>query len=142
MAYGVRWEWHRDMECQFEALARVREDAPYGYLYRFEDCSYATMRNAYDGDDEWVSTGPILELEAFAIRSVTPQGFTIHASNGHGWRFISHLTRKKFALPTIEAALESYIARKEKQASIYENKAKQARQMIAAAQLGGFDAPR
>ena len=125
MTYGVRWDQYRAEECQRQA--EQRNVSLTGYLYRFEDHTYSQMRDAYDGDEEYVSVGPFLELDAHPIRSVTPKGWTIYASNSLGWRFISRETQKRYALPTIREALESYVARKKRQAEIYEHRATKAR---------------
>lgn len=90
-------------------------------LYRFEDKTYASL-NPYKyewGNDDEYDIYTQLELKAFVIKSITPNGWTIKASNGLGWRFISKTTTKQFALPTIHGALESYKARKRRQMSIY-----------------------
>lgn len=134
MAYGVRWEDHRAKECIAEAERRackIGETIGLGYLYRFEDHTYAARIDPYDDSDgNWYTVGPYLELEAILIRSKTPKGFTIHATNALGWRFISMEAHKKYACPSVEEALVSYIARKKRQHAIYEAKAKRASTML------------
>lgn len=139
MAYGTRWEYTRADHCVEEAEKRALIRAvngikpKFGFLYRFEEHSYASS-SGWDDDDYVIST--YIELTAYPIRKPTPQGWTIPAENGLGWRFVSKHTTKQFALPTIELALKSYIARKERQASIYDAKANKARNLIARAKAG------
>ena len=60
-------------------------------------------------------------------------GFFGHLLLG-GRRFQLSTSRKKYACPTMTAALESFLARKQRQASIYENRAKRARLAMTDAQ--------
>ena len=117
-------------------------EASFGFLYRIEDKTYASV-NPYKyewGNDDEYDFYTQLNLHAYIIRSVTPCGWTIKADNGNGYRFISKTTNKQFALPSIEQAVESYIARKKKQAAIYEARAQKARMCIemASAKPGGL----
>jgi hypothetical protein len=131
--YGVRWDGAPHETVQKMAEERALKPGRtwgLGFLYRFEDHSYATRIDPFDDSDDNWTTVTHLELTAFLIRSVTPCGWTIEANNGLGWRFINKSARKIYALPTIEAALASFIARKHKQASIYEARAQKARRMI------------
>lgn len=132
MVYQVRLEQYSDpregIKAAEERALKPGRTWGLGFLYRFEEHSYAAS-SGWD-DDTWISTGPYLELEAFLIRSITPKGWTIEADNALGWRFIGREHTKRYALPTVEEALESFIARKEKQESIYLNRAKRARNAI------------
>jgi hypothetical protein len=74
-----------------------------------------------------------VEIEAFVILSHTPKGFWIKlpkAFQPSGKRFVLTAANKRYALPTVAEAVESYIARKERQARIYEGKAMRARRCI------------
>jgi hypothetical protein len=130
-----------------EQEAVYRGEAPLGYLYRFEDKTYASL-NPYKyewGNDDEYDLVTRVELHAIPIRSVTPCGWTIKASNGLGWRFISKDTTKQFALPTVLEALTSYLARKERQQAIYEaraDKAKYCAQLALGTRYKAFHAPR
>jgi hypothetical protein len=131
MAYGTRWYSLQAAECISRAEKRALLPGRVwglGFLYRFEEHTYA-QSSGWD-DDTWYTVGPYLELIAYLIRSKTPKGHTIHADNGLGWRFISLESNKQFALPTIELALESYIARKKRQHAIYQGRANRAQQMV------------
>lgn len=130
MAYGVRYDSYTPDEAkrlaEMRAL-RAGEVWGLGFLYRFEAHTYS--QSSGWGDDEYYSVGPFLELDAFAIRSHTPKGWTISASNGLGWRFIRRDATKRFACPTVQEALESFAARKRKEASIHDARAARARKM-------------
>jgi len=130
MAYNTPWTPREPDKAVAAAISRVeqrREPAPYGYLFRIEDVNYAGPLDEYD----MPTPGRLaIEIEAIPIRSVTKCGWTIEARNGHGWRFVSRETRKRYALPTWREAVESFVARKERQASIYEARASKARYAI------------
>jgi hypothetical protein len=131
--YGVKWNGMPHKEAKERAEKRALypgETWGLGFLYRFEDHGYASRIDPFDDSDDNWTTRYQVELTAFLIRSITPKGWTIKADNGLGWRFINKTSRKQYALPTIEEALASFIARKEKQASIYEARASLARRMI------------
>lgn len=127
MAYQTEWRPHQAEASREEAERRALRwgEAPHGFLYRFEDVSYSYM-------NEWeeVSSRAVVELQAIPIRSITEHGYTIKASNANGWRFINASSRKQYACRTVELALASFIARKEKQAAIYEARAQRVRHYI------------
>ena len=129
MVYGIKWESHRAEDCikgAEERALRAGQTWGMGFLYRFEDHTYAQRIDPFDDfDDNWTSV-TYLELNAYNIRSKTPCGYTIYADNSVGWRFINMNATKKFALPTVNEALESYIARKKRQFEIYDARAKKA----------------
>ena len=102
------------------------------FAYRFREQRYASSDPWGDGDTYEIYTQ--IELQSFAIKKVTPCGITIYIRANFAWttRFVNLEANKKFALPTIPEAIESYIARKERQARIYEAKAATAREMIGA----------
>lgn len=115
----VHWNWFGPVSCKEQAEADAVHGGPtdihYGYLYRFEN----------DGER--------VQLYAFSIKKLTPRGWVIRTrgfSNTRDWRFVSRHTRKQFALPSLREAAASFIARKERQASIYEAKAQLARDLI------------
>lgn len=134
MAYGVRW----DLYDKQAAIKRAKERAlvpgltwGHGFLYRFEEHTYAQRIDPYcDWDDNWESVTHI-ELTAYLICNKTPKGYNIWVYDaGYRRRFVNMEAHKRFALPTIKEAIESYIARKEKQARIYEARAMKARNCI------------
>jgi hypothetical protein len=84
------------------------KDNPLGYLYRYEsrlDCDY--------------EGGPIkayIWLKKCPIISLTPKGVWIECWNhGKEKKYVCLTARKKYACETKEQALESFIARKERQ---------------------------
>lgn len=110
--------------------------------YRYEDKTYASV-------DEWdnVHTHTELQLHEFEVANHTPKGvwiFTFGRFDINGLRasdarrekrYILGTANKMFALPTKQLALESFVARKEKQANIHEAIANKARRMIRLAKL-------
>ena len=102
--------------------------------FRFDDVRYAPPL------DEWGDSGGpgILEvkLREFSVVRHTPKGVWIDRAwsrsktRTDGLRFVLRDATKRFACPTVEEARESFIARKKRQAGIYEARAKQARDAI------------
>ena len=149
MAYDTKWYKYDPWRSVIEANQKVLNNLPEGlhwtgnFAYRFREQTYASSDPWGDGDDYYFHTQ--LELQSFAINRVTPCGIRIFVRNyafegRKGWstRFVNLEANKKFALPTIPEAIESYIARKERQARIYENKAATALEMIASIKPGEF----
>jgi len=66
--------------------------------YRYEDCH--------------AEFGSSIRLREYRVVKHTPRGVKLHVY-GATYRQVLNTSRKKFAHPTIEAAKESYIARKE-----------------------------
>lgn len=107
--------------------------------YRFED--HLEGSGGYDIHGEW-EPGPsrtIVKLYSFEVRRHTPKGVWIWDNHQNGAeRFICHTWTKRFALPSIEEAKLSFIKRKERQAGIYEARARTAREAIALAQANSY----
>lgn len=84
------------------------------YLYRYQDWQ------ASGGVDEWgYSLGPsktYVSLMTFRIIRTTPKGVWINY--GCTEKFVKLDARKRFACPTKEEALESFLARKQRQKRI------------------------
>lgn len=94
---------------------------PEGFLYRFADAPRASL-NPYKyewGNDDEYDIVLYVRVYMFPVRTKTATGWTIHATNGNGWRFISANTFKRYALPTVMEARADYIKRKERQISLY-----------------------
>lgn len=98
--------------------------------YRFDD--YLESIGGYDIHGEWESCGSrtVIKLQSFPVLNQTPKGVWIRDWGGEK-RFICHNWTKRYALPTVEEARHSYLKRKERQASIYEARARNAREAIA-----------
>jgi hypothetical protein len=65
-----------------------------------------------------------LSLHIYNIIKMTPKGKWIKYHNKKGRKFVLNNTRKKFACETTEEALNSFIARKQKQIMIVTNQLK------------------
>lgn len=123
---AARWYPHRQEECVKEAelgAGQVDLLPPVGYLYRFDDKSYATCIDP-DGD-VWGSTTQV-ELTAYPIVKVTPCAYWVRLPYSTQNRLVYAGARKRFASKTIELAKESFIARKRKQAQIFRARADKA----------------
>lgn len=93
------------------------------YWYRYEDVMYAAPVDEYG-----YSTGAgrlSVELHKYAVVKHTPCGVWLDIG-----RFVKKDARKRFACPTKEAARESFIARKERQAAIHQARANRASNAI------------
>lgn len=90
--------------------------------FRVEATQYAPPLDEY-GDVVRGGEGTIeLRVDTFKVLKNTPTGVQLEVySDQYGWRkrFVSRKTNKRFACPTLPEALESFIARKKKQISIY-----------------------
>jgi len=98
----------------------------------------------YDDDPFWDEEYNVidLELKQYEVLSETKCGVWIkftkigHWENGKKFileKGVNHFTRKRFAWPTKDEALISYIARKEKQIAILKNQLENAREFLAKA---------
>lgn len=138
MAYQTPFHPQRADKCAAEAIARLRGEYPLGHAFRLMEVSYSTV---IDADAEIYGSDLVVEIEAFGILRRTAKGFWI--ANNHGKRFVLLAANKRYALPTVAEAVESYVARKTRQAAIYEARAATARRCIAAVQSDCWlDAPK
>lgn len=86
--------------------------------YRFENYLESAGVDEFDN-----SLGPPrvrVHLREFEVERETPKGVWLRGFMFR--RFCLRGARKQFACPTLEGALESFLARKRKQASIYERR--------------------
>lgn len=90
--------------------------------YRIEDRRYSVA-------DPWTGehshTDHQVELLEFTVKSYTPQGVWLNVFFSARW--VKTGATKRFACPTIAEALESFVARKRRQARIYQARADAAR---------------
>lgn len=93
-------------------------------FYRYEDVQYAPTLNEYD---EPVRGSGLLRvhLREYKVIKHTPCGVQLDIG-----RFVNTQRRKQFAHATKEAAKESFIARKERQASIHQARVNRAEKAI------------
>lgn len=95
--------------------------------YRLEDHLYSAGVDEFDNP-----LGPPqlqVNINKFTVAKVTPKGVWLD----RGWmgkRFVLSGTRRKYACPTLELALESFLARKQRQARIYQARADSAREAM------------
>ena len=97
--------------------------------YRFEDRLESS--GGFDMWGEWEPgpSHPVIHLNTFPVLRHTPKGVWIR-DHGGDRRFICNSWTKRYALPSIEEAKHSFIKRKERQAGIYEARARTARQVL------------
>lgn len=80
--------------------------------HRYEDVRYAS--SSYDETGEPIGRGELrVEHRTYKVVKETPCG--VRLDNG---RFVNRSSRKMWACPTEKAAMESFIARKTRQARI------------------------
>ena len=85
-----------------------------GYWYRYIE----TTECAFNDDGDFITSSSLkLGLLCFRVQKTTPKGVWILAEHGNN-RFVLRDARKRFACPTKEEALASFIARKERQQHI------------------------
>lgn len=95
--------------------------------YRYEDHRESL------GVDQWDNPYPgfrsVVTLSEFSVLRHTPKGVWLTNKGlwgGTSRHFVRNEARKRFACPTKEDALESYIARKKRQIQILEDQVKHA----------------
>lgn len=105
------------------------------HYYRIEDRLFGDGYTNVCG--EHVHTGSHVELSVYKLPLLkrTPCGVVVRDIGGSR-RFIADSWRKRYACATYEEAVVSFVARKERQASIYEARASDARKAIKMATTG------
>lgn len=99
--------------------------------YRFEDHRVAPPVDEYDNP---IGSSTLeVNLRTFTLLRRTPKGVWLTSSYG-GPRFVLNGATKCYACPTVEAALESFTARKNKQARILRRRADDADDAVYEAQ--------
>jgi hypothetical protein len=87
-------------------------------FYRYEMVQYAEK----DYDGEYISPifpNPKLELREYDLFKETPKGYWIGYDKFYKWKkWIPKISRKRFAYPTKEEALNNFIKRTEKRIKI------------------------
>ncbi len=95
--------------------------------YRYQERVFANFPDDFESS-RWPSTVR-LQLQEFEVAKVTPKG--VRLENG---RFVLLEARKRFACPTKEEALKSYVARKRRQQGILNSQLYQVARGIALAE--------
>ena len=118
----------------------MAEEGGIEYFYRYEDVVYAPYP---DEDGERRGPGHLcVELRKYRVHSYTRCGVWLcglfEGPDAGRWKFVNTNARKQFACTTVELAKESFIARKQKQASIYEARARCARDAIHIIEKGKY----
>ena len=103
------------------------------YWYRYEEIYTAPSI------DEWERPigegGVIIHLRKFRVMRPTPKGVWLDLyGNREVQRFVLKDARKRYACPTLEEAQVSFLARKRRQLTIYEARAKGIRKTIEKAE--------
>lgn len=120
-----------------EAIERASKwhTLPYiGWAFRVDDASYSV---AIDPDADYYGVSTQLEIVAFPILKRTDNGFRIRLGGWDGapeTTWISFAWTKQWASLTPEGALRDFVARRNKQAKIYESRANKARHLAAQAE--------
>lgn len=97
--------------------------------YRYDDIRYAAPLDEYENP---MGPGRVaVELRSYQVQRVTPKGVWLSRYYGSP-RFVRLSARKRFAYPTPEEALASFMARKLRQLSILHAQAENVEQALAA----------
>lgn len=98
--------------------------------YRYTNVTYASALDEYENIIP--GSGRVaVNLAEFVVLRVTPKGVWVTPPYYGDPRFIRLSARKRYACPTKEEALTSFLARKERQLSILEAQARNVRKAIA-----------
>lgn len=99
------------------------------YWYRANDTQYAGGVDEF-GDVIPGDRGPIgIRIDKYEVAKQTPCG--VQLDLGYRRRFVRKDSYRRWACPTEDEALASLLARRRRQASIYEARAKQADRVVA-----------
>ena len=104
--------------------------------YRYESRRYSSV---IDAEREiYGVTRPKLELQEYEVEKETPCGYWIRRKvgsfSGIDRRWVSKTSRKRYAYPSKQEALEGFLARKKRYALILSSKLKEAKEDIALAE--------
>lgn len=95
--------------------------------FRFEDVAYSSGLDEFDMPLGSGSVG--IRIQKYFVTKVTPKGVWLTScfwANDISWskydRFVRNNARKRFACPTEQEALESFVARKKAQRKIYKHR--------------------
>lgn len=88
------------------------------YWYRIEDY---TESYTVDADREVYATRVRVRLLRYEVAKETPKGVRLNGPGAYN-RLVLHASTRKFALPNLNAARGSFLARKRKQVAIFDKK--------------------
>ena len=97
--------------------------------FRYEDVQYASPVDEFDNP---TGEGTLrIELNAYEVVKITPKGVRLNMGcESKNQRFVLANATKRFACPTQEEALLSFIARKQRQAGILRRQLRRSEQAI------------
>lgn len=94
--------------------------------FRYDEVRYASMTDEFDNPVG--SSRVSVELTQYTVDHETPKGVWLRV--GFSTKFCRKDARKRFACPTQEEAMASFIARKQRQLRILEAQANDVRQAL------------
>jgi len=96
--------------------------------FRVEEISYASALDEYDNP---IGTSRLeLRVRQFDVKKVTPKGVWLDLGWGDA-RFVRTNARKQYACPTLELAMESFKARKQRQIKLLTSQLQRAERALA-----------
>lgn len=105
--------------------------------YRLEDGRYAPPVDEWD--NPMGPSTPFVRVHEYRVLSETPKGVWLETwTRADGKRFVLRSARKRWACPTLEEAIDSWRARKQRQLRLLERQASHVRQCLALQELEAF----
>ena len=102
-------------------------------LYRYEDAVYSTVSIDVAGGEHYGTTPVKLECHEFDVISETKCGYWIDYAFSKKW--VSRKSKKRFAYPSKQAAIESLIIRKKVQFRILSHRVSRAQDALYLAEI-------
>lgn len=106
--------------------------------YRYEDKRYASSLDEFERPSGLASV--VVELRTYEVQRVTPKGVWL-GGLFMAPRFVRLSAHKRFAHPSKEAAMASFMARKERQSALLRTQLEYVRRAVAAAKQVAAGAP-
>ena len=119
MAYKTTWKPLEADKCAWRAIEQAKNGSyrgieVLGWYFRLHEQSYSQI---VDADREEYSSYTVVEIEAFPVIRKTPKG--VYICGRKNQELILDHWKRKFAHPTWQEALVSYVARKRRQHQIH-----------------------
>lgn len=102
-------------------------------MWRVEMVVWAAPLNEYDEPSGPGRTS--VRAVEYAVVKRTPKGVRLNIDN----KFVSSTARRRWACPTVEEAVESFLARKAREASILKARLKRIEEAVALAKSGQIE---